>query len=246
MNQSGRTQTPPMRITTSTPRPRLIQCRLGLVQACLNRGSSSSLPKATRLPQKVTAPMSPARAVAIENCVQGARSRAAASAAVVRASPSPVRRAVSGLFQSSAAATKAEADRPAGTLRHSLADRFLEECGGDRDRHANGTEKHAPHGRPWAAHHFERHDEEHRGDQVGQVDPGLARHRGLLARGCGGVDLLLLGTEHLQHAVGDDEAAHYVHHRQHDGCQAEQRAGDRGQRSRGYDRPHGCDARDGV
>jgi hypothetical protein len=95
----GFTHTPQTNSSVATASPRLIMCRLGSVQAFLNRGSSSSLAKATRLPQKVTAPIRPVRAVAIANCVHAASGVPAAPAAAAA-------------FQSSAPATSVEAAPP--------------------------------------------------------------------------------------------------------------------------------------
>ena len=95
----GLAHTPQIRSSVATARPRLIQWRLGSVQAFLNCGSSSSLPKATRLPQNVTAPIRPVSAVAIANCVHAGSGVAAAFAAAVA-------------FQSSAPATSVEAAPP--------------------------------------------------------------------------------------------------------------------------------------
>jgi hypothetical protein len=95
----GYAHTPQPSKSVAAARPRLIQWRLGWVQGFLNCGSSSSLPKATRLPQKVTAPIRPVSAVAIANWVQGGSGLSATLAAAVA-------------FQSSAPATKVEAAPP--------------------------------------------------------------------------------------------------------------------------------------
>ena len=68
-------------------------------------------------------------------------------------------------------------------LAHGLGDLGVETGSNDRDCHPGGTDCVAANGSSGAAHQLEGHDEEHRGGQVGEVDPVLARHESFRARG---------------------------------------------------------------
>ena len=66
--------------------------------------------------------------------------------------------------------------RPRAVPGHA-AHHVLLEAGGDQgDRHAGGSKVVAFHGRPRAGHQLEGQDEEHRGCEIREIDPGLARH----------------------------------------------------------------------